>query len=87
MLEVTELPILAVTAKVPVITHLLAYFFHACFKRSYSGRIFWWQWFVKPLSSFVVISILLLSIFLSSSCSRYDRNVAVFRSTRFAHSG
>lgn len=75
------------SGSLPMITHLLADFLHACFERSCGSRIFRWQWLIKSLTSFVVISVFLLSVFLSSGRSRCDRNAAVFRSTGFANGG
>jgi hypothetical protein len=71
----------------PMITHFLADFLHACFERSCSGGIFRWQWLIKPLSCLVVICVLFFSVFLSSGRSRCDGDATIFRSTGLTHSG
>lgn len=85
VLETAEVAVLAVAAEVPMVAHLLSDLFHAGFERVCRSRVFWWERFIEPLLSFVVISIFLLRVLLSGGTSRCDRNFAVRRNACLAN--
>ena len=83
MLKLTELAVLAITAEMPVVAHLLTGALHALVKGSRSASVTCWQWLIQSLFVFVVISIFLLFVL----CSRCNGDVAIWCSTSFTDRG
>jgi hypothetical protein len=80
VLELAKLAVLAVTAEVPVVAHLLAGTLHALVEGESGAVILRREWLIESLLFFVVIGVFLLFVFRS----RRNGDIAVGRDTGLA---